>query len=161
MVNLVQSLRFRTEITFFFDITTLLYQNQNPVNQMVDGRQFCASLTYRHMTACNRSKRLNTDLYLTLHLKENVGKASVDVVVLPGVNRETGYILFQLYFSSCNLYSYFSKSSFLSNFLRSCGVSDVGPVSPIHFILVSSWTFSIYKNFHVCLYYNIGSEQIG
>ena len=136
---MVQSLWFRTEITFFFDITTLLYQNQNPVNQMVDGRQFCSSLTYKHMTACNRSKRLNTDLFLTLHLKENVGKVNVDVSVLPGVNRETGYILFQLYFSRCKIHSYFSKSSFPSNVLQSCGVSDVGPASPIHFILRDSF----------------------
>ena len=44
VVNLVQSFRFRAAITLFFDITAFLYQNQNTVNQMVDGRQFCVSL---------------------------------------------------------------------------------------------------------------------
>jgi hypothetical protein len=34
--------------TFFFGITAFLYQKQNPVNQMVDGRQFHASLTSGH-----------------------------------------------------------------------------------------------------------------
>jgi hypothetical protein len=41
-----QSLRFRAAKTFFFGITSFLYQNQNPVNQMVDGRKFCASLMH-------------------------------------------------------------------------------------------------------------------
>ena len=45
MVNLVQSSRFRTSINSFFDITVSLYQNQNPVTNLSDWRQFCVSLT--------------------------------------------------------------------------------------------------------------------
>jgi hypothetical protein len=38
-----QSLRVRAAITFFFGITVFVYQNENPVDHMIHGRQFCAS----------------------------------------------------------------------------------------------------------------------
>ena len=39
-----QSFRFRAAKTFFFDITVFLYQDENPMDHMIHGRQFCASL---------------------------------------------------------------------------------------------------------------------
>ncbi len=39
-----QSLRFRAEITFFVNIAVFLYENENSVDHMIHGRQFCTSL---------------------------------------------------------------------------------------------------------------------
>ncbi len=51
VANLVQSLRFRTGVTFcslsFLTLLILLYQNQNSVSHLSDRRQFCVSLNYR------------------------------------------------------------------------------------------------------------------
>ena len=62
MVNFVQSSRFRAAINFFFGITAFWYQNQNPGDQMGDGRQFCASLNTEF--TCMSSNR-----YADMHTK--------------------------------------------------------------------------------------------
>jgi hypothetical protein len=47
LLNLVQFLRFRVAITFFFGIATFLYQTKIPMDHMIHWRQFCAFLN-RH-----------------------------------------------------------------------------------------------------------------
>ena len=42
--KLVHQSVIRVAITFFFGITVFLYENKNPVDHMIQGRQFCASL---------------------------------------------------------------------------------------------------------------------
>jgi hypothetical protein len=78
VVNRVQSLRFRAAITFFFGITAFLYQNQNPVDQMVDGRQFCASL---------RNKSLGLEFYVNKH-EVSLLNTWTDVLFIPPTPRK-------------------------------------------------------------------------
>ena len=59
-----QSLRFRAAITFFFGITVFLHQNQNTVNQKVDGRQFCARASLNYFRTSKASK---VSAYLAVH----------------------------------------------------------------------------------------------
>ena len=42
-----QSLRVRAAISFFLGITVFVYQNKNPVDQLIYGRHFRACLKYQ------------------------------------------------------------------------------------------------------------------
>ncbi len=62
-----QSLRFRAAKTFFFGITVFLYQNQNPVVHLRDGRHFIVyyesikrELKIRPIYECRCDERLQT-----------------------------------------------------------------------------------------------------
>jgi hypothetical protein len=68
-----QSLRFRAAKTFFFGITLFLYQNENPVHQMVHGRQFYTSMESTQGLQRDFLQQLDEFLFFN-RWKENCGK---------------------------------------------------------------------------------------
>ncbi len=67
-------------ITFLFDITVSLYRNKNPVDHMIDRKQFRASLTYRN--------NLRTVLPTFAVCREKRSLSQQEVVYYESIKRE-------------------------------------------------------------------------